>query len=115
MSKTAEIVKEHLGELIGKWADERWYEGTSGQTSGLELLGLDEEAAAERFGDEVGRLLAETYVTAEIETVQLCCVTFDCPGAWGAVGSLYVEVGPELVGEGEFLAEDGLAEEIDWR
>jgi len=125
------LVREALAEAIEAHADAVWAgEEAAGSADALEILGITEDEAVARFGEEIGHLVAHVSVDTDCEDVELCCVTFDCPGERGTVGTVTVLVEGFTrrnctvfttdgrcfaeVAEGEFAPLDGLSDGLAW-
>ena len=76
--------------------------------SGLDMLGMDEDTATALFGADVADALADAEVIFDLELVELCCITFDCPGQAALFGSVTVDApGVDELGSYE-------EDHIDW-
>lgn len=103
-----ETLRNELDEAFDLWVDAADTDCAFGrlpETCGLELLNLTEDQAAELFdAPTVNRLAAP--IRADLEVVQLCCVTFDCPGDFTTAGTVTIDQPVDTTME--VLGEDGV-------
>jgi hypothetical protein len=108
---TTDLPTAELDKLLTDWAWNR-DEGTS-ETSGLELLDIDEDEAVARYGEDGNDRLCR-LITLNLEYRVAYRQTWDCPEEGYCYGSCYAETDDgEVIAEVDFEGEDGLFESTE--
>lgn len=111
---TQPLPVEELTTKLEAWA---WNagEGTS-QTSGLELLDIDEDEAIARYG-EAGNDILCRQITAELDYRTIYRATYYEPGEGYLYGSVWIETWDgDFIAELPYKGEDGIygPDTADW-